>query len=181
MATLTFQGNPVHTLGELPIVGRPCPPFSLTRADLSEISLVDLEGQRVILNIFPSLDTATCAKSVRTFNARAAEVPNMGVLCVSQDLPFAQDRFCRAEGIVDVMPVSAFRHPEFGEAFGITMVDGPLRGLLARALVVLDENGTVVHTELVPDLACEADYDSALDIIHHHHQPCLEDALLTTE
>ena len=181
MAKLTFKGSPIHTIGELPIIGRPCPPFTLTRADLSELSLVDLQGQRVILNIFPSLDTTICAKGVRTFDARASEVPNMAVLCVSQDLPFAQARFCKAEGIEDVVPVSTFRHPEFGSDFGITMVDGPLRGLLARALVVLDENGTVVHTELVAELACEADYDGALDIIHHHHQPCPDDALLTSE
>jgi len=181
MATLTFKGSPINTIGELPIVGRPCPPFTLTRADLSEVSLVDLTGQRVILNIFPSLDTTICAKGVRTFDARASEVPNMVVLCVSQDLPFAQARFCKAEEINDVVPVSTFRHQEFGDDFGITMVDGPLRGLLARALVVLDENGTVVHTELVSELACEADYDGALDIIHHHHQPCLDDALLTSE
>jgi thiol peroxidase len=181
MATLTFKGSPIHTSGELPIVGRPCPPFSLTCADLSEVSLVDLEGKRVILNIFPSLDTAICAKGVRTFNARSSEVPNMVVLCVSQDLPFAQERFCKSEGITDVVPVSTFRHPEFGSDFGVTMLDGPLCGLLARALVVLDENGTIVHTELVPELACEADYDGALDIIHNHHQPCLEDAALTSE
>ncbi len=181
MATLTFNGSPIHTIGELPIIGRPCPPFSLTCADLSEISLVDLEGQRVILNIFPSLDTTICAKSVRTFNARASEVPNMVVLCVSQDLPFAQEIFCEGEGITDVVPASAFRNPEFGNDFGVTMVDGPLRGLLARALVVLDENSIVVYTELVPELACEADYDGALDIIHNHHQPCLDDALLTSE
>lgn len=181
MATLTFNGSPIHTTGELPVIGRPCPPFTLTRADLSEISLVDLEGQRVILNIFPSLDTTICAKGVRTFDARASEVPNMAVLCVSQDLPFAQARFCKAEEITDVVPASTFRHPEFGADFGVMMVDGPLRGLLARALVVLDENGTVVHTELVPELACEADYDGALDIIHNHHRPCLDDALLTSE
>lgn len=181
MATLTFKGSPIHTIGALPIIGRPCPPFTLTRADLSEVSSVDLEGQRVILNIFPSLDTTICAKGVRTFDARASEVPNMVVLCVSRDLPFAQARFCKAEDITDVVPASTFRHPEFGNDFGVTMVDGPLRGLLARALVVLDENGTVVHTELVPELACEADYDGALDIIRNHHQPCLDDALLTSE
>ena len=181
MATLTFNGSPVHTIGELPIIGRSCPPFTLTRVDLSEISIVDLEGQRVILNIFPSLDTTICAKGVRTFNAHASEVPNMVVLCVSQDLPFAQARFCKAEDIEDVVPVSTFRHAEFGNDFGVMMMDGPLRGLLARALVVLDENSIVVHTELVPELACEADYDGALDIIHNHHQPCLDDALLTSE
>jgi thiol peroxidase len=181
MATLTFNGSPIHTTGKLPTVGFPCPPFTLTKGDLSELSIVDLEGSRVILNIFPSLDTAICAKGVRTFNARASEVPNMVVLCVSADMPFAQARFCREEGIEDVVPVSTFRHPEFGEDFGVEMVDGPLRGLLARSLIVLDENGTVVHTQLVSELACEADYDGALDIIHQHHQPCPEDALQSTE
>lgn len=181
MALLTFKGSPINTSGELPIVGRPCPPFTLTRMDLTEVTSVDLEGHRVILNIFPSLDTPVCAASVRTFSARAAEVPNMVVLCVSQDLPFAQARFSSAEGIEQVVPVSAFRHPEFGTDFGVTMADGPLRGLLARALVVLDENSTVVHTELVGELACEADYDAALDIIHYHHHPCQEDALLPSE
>lgn len=181
MATITLRGNPIHTLGELPVVGRPCPPFTLTRADLGELSLVDLEGQRVVLNIFPSIDTATCAKSVYTFNARANEAPNTIVVCVSADLPFAQSRFCSEEGVDEVVLASSFRNPEFGKDFGVTMIDGPLEGLLARAVVALDEHGTVVHTELVQDLACEANYDWALDILHEHHQPCPEDALLSTE
>ena len=181
MATVMLQGNPIQTVGELPIVGRPCPPFTLTRADLSELSLVDLEGKRVVLNIFPSLDTPTCAKSVYTFNARADEAPNMVVVCVSADLPFAQARFSAAEGIKEVILASTFRNPEFGQDFGVTMADGPLKGLLARAVVALDEHGTVVHTELVPELACEANYDWALDLIHEHHHPCPEDAILTSE
>jgi thiol peroxidase len=181
MAQITFQGKPVHTCGELPIVGRPCPPFTLTRADLGDLTLVDLEGQRVVLNIFPSIDTATCAKGVYTFDARAEEAPDMTVVCVSADLPFAQGRFVTEHGLDHVLLASTFRHPEFGEAFGVTMVDGPLEGLLARAVVALDENGTVVHTELVPELACEATYDWPLDLIQQHHHPCPEDALLTSE
>ncbi len=181
MALISLHGNPIHTVGELPIVGRPCPPFTLTRPDLTELTLVDLAGQRVILNIFPSLDTATCAKSVYTFNARAQESPNTVVVCISADLPFAQSRFAEAEGIEDVMLASTFRSPAFGQDFGVALVDGNLRGLMARAVVALDEHGRVVHTELVPELACEANYDWALDILHQHHQPCPEDAVLTSE
>lgn len=179
MAQVTLKGNPIHTSGELPTVGHACPPFTLTRTDLRPLSLVDLEGQRVVLNIFPSLDTPTCAASVRTFNRRASEAPHTRVLCVSQDLPFAQSRFCGAEGLDFVLPVSAFRSPEFGQAFGVTLVDGPLRGLLARALVVLDAHGTVVHTELVPEIAQEPDYETALDILKQHHTAT--DVELTTE
>ncbi|MBK8724515.1 MAG: thiol peroxidase [Holophagaceae bacterium] len=181
MALITFQGSPIHTSGELPVVGRPCPPFVLTRDNLTELSLVDLEGQRVVLNIFPSVDTATCAKGVYTFDARAEEAPDTVVVCVSADLPFAQRRFREAAGIDHALLASTFRHPEFGRDFGVTMADGPFKGLLARAVVALDENGTVVHTELVAELACEATYDWALDIIHQHHHPCPEDALLTSE
>jgi thiol peroxidase len=181
MATLTLKGNPIHTSGELPPVGHPCPPFSLTRMDLSELSSVDLEGQRVVLNIFPSIDTSTCAASVRAFNERAGESPNTVVLCVSMDLPFATKRFCTIEGLDQVVPASAFRHPEFGKHFGLTLVDGPLRGLLARAIVVLDEYGTLVHTELVKELTQEPDYDSALSILARHHQPVPEDALESAE
>lgn len=177
MATVTLRGAPVHTCGSLPLVGDPCPPFLLTRADLTELSSVDLEGQRVVLNIFPSLDTPTCAASVRTFNARAAGVPNTVVLCVSEDLPFAMARFCGSEGLTRVTPASAFRHPGFGLALGLTLVDSPFRGLLARAVVVLNEDGTVVHTELVPDLAREPDYESALAALTRHHRPAPEDAM----
>ncbi len=181
MAQITYQGKPVHTCGELPLVGRPCPPFTLTRSDLRPLTLVDLEGKRAVLNIFPSLDTAICAKGVYTFDARAEEASDMTVVCVSMDLPFAQRRFAAEHDIDHAVLASTFRNQEFGEAFGVTMVDGPLQGLLARAVVALDENGTVVHTELVPELACEATYDWALDLIHQHHHPCPEDALLTSE
>lgn len=177
MATVSLRGAPVHTCGELPLVGDLCPPFLLTRTDLTELSSVDLEGQRVILNVFPSLDTPTCAASVRAFNQRATDLPNTAVLCISEDLPFAQARFCGHEGLARVTPASAFRHPGFGLALGLTLVDGPFRGLLARAVVVLSEDGTVMHTELVPDLAREPDYEAALATLARHHRPAPEDAL----
>ncbi len=181
MATITFNGNPIRTSGELPIRGRATPPFTLTRTDLTEFTSVDLEGKRVVLSIFPSLDTATCAKSVQLFNALSADLRDMVLLCVSMDLPFAQALFCGSQGLERVMPASAFRHPDFGRAFGVLLLDGPLRGLFARAVVVLDENGTVVHTELVPELTLEPDYDLALAAIRNHHHPCPEDALESSE
>jgi len=181
MATLTLQGKPIHTCGELPLPGHATPPFTLVRTDLSEITSVDLEGKRVVLSIFPSLDTDTCARSVLTFNSLSADLPDTVLLCVSMDLPFAQGLFCGSQGLERAMPASAFRHPEFGLAFGVTLLDGPLRGLLARAVVALDENGTVVHTELVPELTQEPDYDLALHAIRNHHHPCPEDALETSE
>jgi len=181
MATITFNGNPVRTCGELPLPGHATPPFTLTRTDLSEITSVDLEGKRVILSIFPSLDTATCGKSVQVFNELTADLRDMVLLCVSMDLPYAQGLFCGSKGLERAIPVSAFRHPDFGTAFGLTLVDGPLRGLFARAVVALDENGTVVHTELVPELTQEPDYDLAIHAIRNHHHPCPEDALETTE
>ncbi len=181
MATLTLNGVPTHTCGELPLPGHATPPFTLTRKDLTEVTSVDLEGQRVLLSIFPSLDTATCAASVRKFNRSAADLADTVLLCVSLDLPFAQSKFCGAEGLERVVTASAFRHPEFGQAFGVTLTDGPLRGLLARAVVALDENGTVLHTELVTELTREPDYDLALHAIRNHHHPCPEDAQESTE
>ncbi|HEX9081807.1 MAG TPA: thiol peroxidase [Holophagaceae bacterium] len=181
MATLTLNGHPIHTCGELPTPGFATPDFSLTAKDLAELTNVDLEGRRVLMNLFPSLDTATCAQSVRTFNRLAADLSDTILLCVSMDLPFAQALFCAAEHTSRVVTASAFRHPEFGQAFGVTLVDGPMRGLLARAVVALDENGTVVHTELVPELTHEPDYDAAVHAIRNHHHPCPEDAALTTE
>ncbi len=181
MAVVNYLGSPVNTAGALPVVGRPCPPFSLVRPDLGELTLPDLQGQRVILNIFPSLDTPVCAKSVYTFEVHADEVPAMTVVCVSVDLPFAQKRFAEEHIIETVQMASAFRSPGVAQDFGAGLLDGPLQGLLARAVIALDENGTVVHTELVPELACEANYDLALDILFEHHRPCPEDALLTSE
>jgi thiol peroxidase len=165
MAKITLKGNPIHTSGELPKVGSHAPNFTLVRTDLAEITGKDFAGQGVVLNIFPSLDTPTCAASVRKFNARANEKPNTTILCVSADLPFAQKRFCGAEGLDNVMPASCFRSAEFGQAYGVTVMDGPLKGLLARAVVVVDAKGTVVHTELVPEIAEEPDYNAALAVL----------------
>jgi thiol peroxidase len=181
MATIAFKGQPVHTSGQLPLVGRPCPDFCLTGVDLGDITLTSLEGRRVILNIFPSLDTPVCADSVRTFNERATEPSDTVVLCVSMDLPFAHQRFCGTQGLDRVVPASAFRTREFGEWMGLRIEDGPLQGLLARAIIALDENGTVVHTQLVPEITQEPDYELAIAIIRDHHHPCEEDASLTTE
>ncbi len=181
MATITFKGEPLRTCGELPGIGSACPDFRLTGVDLGDLTLTGLEGRRAILNIFPSLDTPVCADSVRTFNERATEPSDTVVLCVSMDLPFAHKRFCGTQGLDRVVPASAFRSPGFAEAFGLRILDGPLAGLLARAIVVLDENGTVVHTQLVPELAQEPDYELAIGIIRDHHHPCEADAGLTTE
>lgn len=165
MAQITLKGNAIHTCGELPAVGSAAPAFTLVRTDLAEIGAKDYAGQRLVLNIFPSLDTPTCAASVRKFNARANEKPDTTILCVSVDLPFAQKRFCGAEGLDNVVPASAFRSPEFGQAYGVTIVDGPLKGLLARSVVVLDASGKVLHAELVPETVNEPDYNAALEVL----------------
>lgn len=165
MAQVTLGGQPTHTSGDLPAVGSEAPPFTLTKADLSPVTKDDLAGQNVVLNIFPSIDTSTCATSVRTFNERAASLDDTTVVCVSADLPFAQSRFCGAEGIENVVTASTFRHPEFLADYGVRLVDGVLEGLAARSVVVLDGDGNVVHTELVSEIANEPDYDAALDAI----------------
>jgi thioredoxin-dependent peroxiredoxin len=165
MAKVTLRGNPISTSGELPPVGASAPSFTLTKTDLSDVGLADYQGQRVVLNIFPSIDTAVCAMSVRTFNSRAGDVPNTVVLCVSADLPFAQKRFCGAEGLENVVPVSTFRHPEFLTDYGVRLEEGPMAGLAARSVVVLDESGKVIYEELVPEIAQEPDYDSALEAL----------------
>lgn len=167
MATLAFKGQTVHTAGELPRPGTPCPPFTLLRPDLSPLTLADLQGRRAVLNLFPSLDTTVCARSVLAFDARSGDAPNLAIVNVSADLPFAQRRFAEASDLQGVGFASTFRNQAFGRDFGVLMLDGPLRGLLARAVVVLDEGGKVVHSELVPDLACEADYDGILDLLRH--------------
>jgi thiol peroxidase len=161
MATVTLRGNPFNTSGELPAVGSAAPDFSLVGRDLSDVSKESLAGKRVVLNIFPSIDTPTCATSVRTFNERAAGLDNTVVLCVSEDLPFAAGRFCGAEGIENVQTGSGFRG-DFAEAYGVRLEEGPLSGLMARAVVVVGEDGTVKYTQLVPEIADEPDYDSAL-------------------
>ncbi|WP_193070688.1 MULTISPECIES: thiol peroxidase [unclassified Brevibacterium] len=161
MAKTAFQGTPVKTVGDLPVKGAQAPAFSLVGNDLGEVSSADTAGKRVVLNIFPSVDTGVCAASVRKFNELAASLDNTTVLCVSNDLPFAQARFCGAEGIENVVAASGFRSA-FGKEFGMTMVDGPLAGLLARSVVVLDEKGTVIHKQLVDEIGTEPDYDSAV-------------------
>ena len=160
MAETTLRGNPIHTAGDLPAIGS-SPSFSVTKGDLQNLTNDDLLGSKVVLNIFPSIDTPVCATSVRTFNERAAALDNTKIVCVSADLPFAQTRFCGAEGIANVTTGSTFRS-SFGDDFGVTMEDGALSGLLARSVVVLDADGKVVYTELVPDIASEPNYDAAV-------------------
>ena len=162
MARITFKGNPIHTSGELPASGGALPAFALTKGDLGELQSSELAGKTVILNIFPSLDTSVCAKSVRQFNQDAGALPNSIVLCISHDLPFAMNRFCTAEGLKNVQVLSCFRHADFGTKFGVTIMEGPLKGLLARAVVVVNSQGNVVHSELVPEIAQEPDYSAAL-------------------
>lgn len=162
MAKITFKGNPVATIGNLPAVGNAAPDFTLTKNDLGNLTKAELAGKNVVLNIFPSIDTGVCAASVRRFNQEAAKLPNTVVVCVSKDLPFAQKRFCGAEGIEKVTTASWFRGPDFGQAYGVTMTDGPLAGLFARAVVVFDKTGKVVYTELVPEIAQEPNYAGAI-------------------
>ncbi len=165
MTTITRKGVEIEISGNLPPIGSSAPLFSLVATDLSECSLGDLAGKKVILNIFPSIDTPTCARSVRTFNEQAASMDNSVVLCISPDLPFAHKRFCEVENIDNVVALSTFRTPEFGHAYGVTMTSTQRRGLLARAVVVIDEAGKVVHSELVPELTQEPDYQAALNSI----------------
>ncbi|WP_298646844.1 thiol peroxidase [uncultured Proteiniphilum sp.] len=165
MADITFKGNPVHTSGELPEKGTAAPDFTLVKSDLSEARLSDFKGKYIVLNIFPSLDTGVCAASVRRFNKEAASLENTVVLGISADLPFAAGRFCSAEGIENVVTLSCFRNKSFGEDYGLLMTDGPLKGLLARAVVIVNPEGKVVHTELVPEIAQEPDYHSAINSI----------------
>lgn len=162
MALTKLKGNPVNTNGDLPAIGSKAPDFVLTKGDLSSFTSLEMAGKKVVLNIFPSLDTGTCAASVRHFNQAASGLDNTIVLCISQDLPFAQNRFCGAEGIENVVTLSGFRNQKFAENYGIKVVEGPMLGLNARAVVVLDESGTVKYTELVPEITQEPDYESAL-------------------
>ena len=162
MAAITLKGNPINTCGELPAVGSAAPDFSLTTSALADVSLKDYAGKRVVLNIFPSIDTGVCAASVRRFNAEVSKLDNAVVLCASLDLPFAHARFCGAEGLEDVISVTELRARGFGEDYGVRIVDGPLAGLLARAVVILDENHKVAYVEQVPEITQEPDYDKAL-------------------
>ncbi len=165
MATVTLAGNSFKVNGEFLKSGAQAPNFTLVKSDLSELSLNSLKGKKVVLNIFPSLDTAVCATSVRKFNEMAAKLNNTVVLAISKDLPFAHGRFCTTEGIENVITLSAFRNTTFGEDYGVALAEGPLAGLFARAVVVLDENGKVIHSQLVPEITTEPDYESALAAI----------------
>lgn len=165
MATVTFKGNPFQTAGNLPAVGKPAPAFVLTGGDLSDVTLAAFAGKTVVLNIVPSLDTGVCALSAKRFNAEAAAVPNAAIVNVSADLPFAQKRFCEAEKLAAITNASTFRSPAFGKDYGVTLVDGPLAGLLTRAVVVVDGKGQVAYTELVSEITREPDYAAALKAV----------------
>lgn len=165
MAEITFKGNKVNTVGNLPKVGEKAKDFSLVKTDLSRVSLSDFAGSKLVMNIFPSLDTGTCAASVRRFNKEATSLDNTKVLCISRDLPFAQARFCGAEGIENVVVLSDFASGEFGKNYGLEMADGPLRHLHSRVVIVLDENGKVIYTQQVPEIADEPNYEEALKAV----------------
>ena len=162
MGTTKLKGNPVKTSGELPKVGSKAPDFKLPNADLKEMSLADFAGKKKVLNIYPSIDTPVCATSTRKFNEKASGLKDTAVICIAADLPFAFKRFCAAEGLSNVQTLSVFRNPDFGKSYGVRLEDGPLAGVLARAIVVLDKDDKVVHTELVPEIAQEPNYDAAL-------------------
>jgi thioredoxin-dependent peroxiredoxin len=162
MAKITLKGNPINTCDTLPAVGSKGAEFKLTKVDLSDISLKDFAGKTVILNIFPSIDTPVCAASVRYFNQEVAKRDNTVVLCISMDLPFAHKRFCGAEGLEDVVSVSEMRSRAFGEFYGVRIIDGPMAGLFARAVVIIDGNGIVTYTQLVPEIVVEPDYDEVI-------------------
>lgn len=167
MAKITLKGNTVHTSGELPKVGSAAADFKLVKADLSETSLSNYAGKRKVLNVFPSVDTGTCAASVRQFNSKASQLKNTVVLCISADLPFAQKRFCGAEGLNNVETASSFRS-SFAKDYGLEMLDSPLKGLCSRAVVVLDESNKVLYTEQVPDIVDEPNYDKAIQALNTH-------------
>lgn len=160
-----FQGNPVSLAGTFPAEGSKAPAFTLVGKDLSDVALSNYAGKRKILNIFPSIDTGVCATSVRKFNQLGSELDNTVVLCISSDLPFAQSRFCGSEGLNNVVVLSTLRGAEFKETYGVAIADGPLKGLSARAVVVLDENDNVLHSELVNEITTEPDYDAALAVL----------------
>lgn len=165
MAKITLKGNAINTCGNLPATGSSAPDFKLTKTDLGDVSLKDFTGKKIVLNIFPSIDTEVCATSVRRFNQDASKHANTVVLCVSLDLPFAHNRFCGAEGLKNVVSVSELRARGFGEAYGVRIVDGPLAGLLSRAVVVIDEKGKVIYTQQVPEIVEEPDYAKALAVL----------------
>ena len=165
MANITLGGNPIQTSGELPKVGSKAPDFKLTATDLSDKSLSDLQGSRLVLNVFPSIDTGTCAQSVRTFNKEASGLDNTKVLCISKDLPFAMARFCGAEGLEDVINLSDYKSGAFGENYGLTIANSVLETLLSRCIVVIDTDGTILHTEQVGEIADEPNYEAAMNAL----------------
>ncbi|NCF09696.1 MAG: thiol peroxidase [Gammaproteobacteria bacterium] len=162
MASITLRGTEIHTNGELPAVGSAAPDFSLTNGDLGDVSLADYAGKRILLNIVPSLDTPTCATSTRKFNEETSQVEGAAILVIAADLPFAMGRFCTTEGIENVAPLSLMRSRKFAKDYGVLITDGPLAGITARAIVVIDAEGKVAYTEMVPEIAQEPDYDAAL-------------------
>ena len=165
MAQVTFQGTPVNTTGDLPAAGQEAPDFTLTKTDMSDVSLGDYKGKKLVLNIFPSVDTPVCAASVRRFNDEVSKLENLVVLCISRDLPFAHARFCGAENLENVISASELRSHDFGNTYGVRIIDSALAGLFARAIVVIDEEGKVSYTQLVPEIAEEPDYQKALDAL----------------
>ena len=165
MAQVTFKGNPVHTAGDLPKAGSKAPDFKIAKTDLSDVSLKDFNGKKVVLNIFPSIDTPVCQASTRKFNEELSKLQNTVVLCVSKDLPFALNRFCGAEGLKNVIPASDLRDDSFAKSYGVKIVDGPLAGLFSRAVVVVDDKGVVKYTEQVPEIAQEPNYSAALNAL----------------
>ena len=165
MATITLKGTTIHTLGELPVVGDSAPDVELVKNDLSRVKVSDFLGSKVVLNIFPSIDTGTCAMSVRTFNKRVTDFKNTKVLCISRDLPFAQARFCGAEGINNAITLSDFGTHDFGKKYKLEIIDGPMTGLLSRVVIVLNEKGKVVYKEQVSEIVNEPDYQSALNAL----------------
>ena len=180
MPETTFKTRPVHITGELPEVGAQAPDFLLTKTDLSNISLKDVSGKKIILNIFPSIDTPVCSTSVRRFNEEISKFHNAIVICASMDLPFAHARFCETEGMENVIAVSEMRNREFGDNYGVRIKDGPLAGVFARAIVVIDENSKVIYTQLVGEITEEPDYDRALNTLENelntggNMKPCLQ-------
>lgn len=165
MSNITLHGEAIETIGELPQIGTTAPDFNIVKADLSEATLKDYTGKRLIINIFPSIDTPTCATAVRKFNQAASDLKNTAIVCVSADLPFAGARFCGAEGIENVETASTFRSLSFGEDYGVTITTGVLKGLLSRAIVVIDESGKIIYTEQVPEIGDEPNYDAAIAVL----------------
>lgn len=165
MAAITLKGNPINTSNALPKIGTKAPDFKLTATDLATHNLSTYSGNKIVLNIFPSIDTGTCAQSVRTFNKEASALNNTKVLCISRDLPFAQARFCAAEGLENVINLSDFKDGSFGATYGLNIIDGPLEGLHSRCVIILNENGTVIYNEQVSEITNEPNYEAALEVL----------------